>query len=225
MLPTATPTGDAVVHTVRRGETLSQIALDYRVTARAITTANNLANPNLIITGQRLIIPAPGRIPPTVTPGPSPTSPPKPESPTLTPTQQPPAPTATPAAGRFQFTAQLVWDPQIAPNCAGPAISSASVIRDVNGNPVNGVRVEANCYDNLWLSHPSGNPGEYEPGHYDFSFGQSTPQDWTCTARVVEVNGEPVASSEVVSIHFDTNDCQPHGTGHQVAVLNWTKNW
>ena len=223
--PTATPTGEAVVHTIKRGQTLSQIALAYGVTVDAIVAANNLADPNRIITGQTLIIPAPGRIPPTATPGPPPTARPKPKPPTPAPTQKPPASTPAPAASRFQFTAQTVWDPLVAANCAGPAIAKQSIIRDANGNAVNGARVEVNCYDNIWLSHPSGNPGEYDPGHYDFSFGQNVPQDWTCTARVVDVNGQPVASSEVVTIHFDTNDCKPSGAGHQVAILNWTKNW
>jgi hypothetical protein len=85
--------------------------------------------------------------------------------------------------------------------------------------------VELNCYDNVWLSHPSGNPGEYDPGHYDFGLGTSSPQDWTCTIRVAELNSQPVASSDVLTIPFDTNDCQPHGNGHQIAIVNWTKNW
>jgi hypothetical protein len=29
----------------------------------------------------------------------------------------------------------------------------------------------------------------------------------------------------VATIQFDTNDCKPHGNGHQVAILNWTKHW
>ena len=50
----------------------------------------------------------------------------------------------------------------------------------------------------------------------------------TATLRAgigVDVNGQPVASSEVVTIQFDTNDCSPHGNGHQVATVNWTKHW
>ena len=60
------PTGDASpsstppqtgIHVVRRGETLTQIALRYRTTIQAIVAANNLANPSLLYAGQRLVIP------------------------------------------------------------------------------------------------------------------------------------------------------------------------
>jgi hypothetical protein len=129
-----------------------------------------------------------------------------------------------PPAAVAQFTARLIWDPAVAPNCAGPGVAKQSVIRDAAGNPVNGAVVRANCYDNIFDSHPSGTPGEYEPGHYDFSFGQSVPQDWVCTFYILSVNGQPV-NSEVASVHFDVNDCRPNGTGHQIAILNWTKNW
>jgi LysM repeat protein len=48
------------VHVVRRGQTLSSIAMRYRTTAAAIATANGLRNPNLIYVGQRLRIPRGG---------------------------------------------------------------------------------------------------------------------------------------------------------------------
>jgi LysM repeat protein len=226
--PTATSEGPVAVHTIKRGETLSQIAQGYGVTIQVIMEANELTDPNRIITGQTLVIPAPGQVPPTTVPRSTsalPTQTPRPQPPAATPTQIPPAPSPTPAASSYQFTAQITWDPLVAPNCAGPAIAKESTIRDANGNPVDGARVEVSCYNNVWTSHPSGNPGEYEPGHYDFAFGQNTPQEWTCTARVVDVNGQPVASSQVATIQFDTNDCKPHGNGHQVAILNWTKHW
>ncbi len=223
--PTATPTVEPVVHTVEEGETLSIIAQNYGVTVEAIVDANGLTDPDRIIAGQTLIIPVAGGSLPTATARPQSTNTPQPNPPTSTPTRRPPTATSTPAASSLQFTARLEWNPLVAPNCAGPAISKESVIRDSSGNPINGVRVQVNCYDNVWESRPSGNPGEYEPGHYDFSFGQTTPQDWTCTARVLDINGEPVASSEVITIHFDTNDCRPNGTGHQVAILHWTKHW
>ncbi len=216
-----TPAQEMLVHVIKRGETLSGIAKAYGLSTRALVAANGLRNPNLIITGQKLIIPVSGEINPTATgrawitntPGPRATR--KPATPT---------PTSAPPASRYQFTAEVIWDPLVAPNCAGPAISRHSIIRDTNGSPVDGVRVEVDCYGNRWLSFPSGTPGGYEPGHYDFAFGQTIPQDWTCSMRVVEVNGQPVASSEVISVHFDTNNCQPHGDGHQVAIVNWTKH-
>jgi LysM repeat protein len=221
-VPTATPSGGSVVHIVKPGETLSQIAAAYHVAAQAIVDANGLSDPNHIVAGQELIIPVSGEVMPTATVHPQATRTPAPK-----PTKKPPTATTTPkpAAKSFQYTAEVIWDPLVAPNCAGPAISKNSLIKDGNGNPVNGARVEINCYDNIFLSHPSGNPGEYDPGHYDFAFGQHSPQDWTCTARVFDLDGQPVASSQAVSIHFDTNDCQPYGSGHQVAIVNWTKHW
>ena len=222
--PTAAPTSEAVYHTVQSGETLSQIAAGYSVTMEVIVAANGLSDPNHIVAGQKLLIPAPGQVPSTATPGSAPTRTPKPKPPAPTPTPKPPKPTAAPATSQFQFTAEVIWDPLIAPNCAGPGIAKQSIIRDTNGNPVNGARVEVNCYDNIWVSHPSGNPGEYDPGHYDFAFGQGVPRDWTCTARLIEVNGQPVTSSQVITIHFDTNGCKPDGNGHQIAIVNWTKH-
>ncbi len=46
------------IHKVRKGETLSQIANAYNVTASAIKSANNLRNANQIRIGQKLKIPA-----------------------------------------------------------------------------------------------------------------------------------------------------------------------
>ncbi|MGC9335727.1 MAG: LysM peptidoglycan-binding domain-containing protein [Anaerolineae bacterium] len=227
--PTPTPTAELVIHVVKRGEYLSGIAKEYGVTSRAIADANEIENPNLIITGQRLIIPNPGQEPaviqPTVTSTPVAPLSPSPVPSTATPTPRPPAASPTATTVGSQFTGNVVWNPMIAPNCSGPAISKESIIQDMSGNPVNGVRVEVECYGNEWLSHPSGNPGEYEPGHYDFAFGQNEPQAWTCSARVFDINGQLVTSSQTVTIQFDTNDCLPGGTGHQVAIVNWTKHW
>ncbi len=46
-----------IFHTVKQGETLSQIARDYRKTLSAIISANPSINPNLIYVGQRINIP------------------------------------------------------------------------------------------------------------------------------------------------------------------------
>jgi hypothetical protein len=209
------------------GDTLSEIAKQYGVTVEALAEANGLTPDSVIIVGKQLLVPAGGQVPPTVAAPVEPTQPPTPKptkKPAPTATPKPP-PTPTVAVASHQFTYVLTWDPMIAPNCNGPEISKQSIIRDTAGNPVSGVELEADCYGNKMVSHVSGTPGEYEPGHYDFSFGLGVPQDRTCTFRVLRLNGQPVASSDVASVTFDTNDCRPHGSGHQVAILNWTKNW
>ena len=53
----AAPAADEQVHVVRAGETLGQIAALYDTTVEALIAANDLANPNLIVTGQAIIIP------------------------------------------------------------------------------------------------------------------------------------------------------------------------
>ncbi len=46
-----------IIHIVRAGETLSGIAVRYRVTVDAIAAVNRLANPSFIRTGQQLRVP------------------------------------------------------------------------------------------------------------------------------------------------------------------------
>lgn len=48
---------DVVIHVVQPGEGLYDIAAKYKVDAQKIATANNIANPNLIRAGQKLLIP------------------------------------------------------------------------------------------------------------------------------------------------------------------------
>jgi LysM repeat protein len=67
--PLATPTPSAtpkpkplptpVVHVVKLGENLTQIAARYGVTVPALRKANNILDPNVIHVGQRLVIPTP----------------------------------------------------------------------------------------------------------------------------------------------------------------------
>ena len=47
-------------HVVKAGETVSQIATAYKVTVKAILSANNLSNPNNLRVGQKLFIPEEG---------------------------------------------------------------------------------------------------------------------------------------------------------------------
>lgn len=46
-----------MIHTVKLGETLGQIALDYRTPLDAIIRANPGINPNLVYPGQQIVIP------------------------------------------------------------------------------------------------------------------------------------------------------------------------
>jgi membrane-bound lytic murein transglycosylase D len=52
-----------VVHVVRGGDTLGQLARDYRVSVAGIRAANGNVNPRRLRIGQRLVIPRAGRIP------------------------------------------------------------------------------------------------------------------------------------------------------------------
>jgi len=54
---TLEPTAQEQVHVVKRGETLYYVAQLYGTTVQDLSSANNLADPNLIHTGQKLIIP------------------------------------------------------------------------------------------------------------------------------------------------------------------------
>ena len=54
---TARANGSVAIHTVRRGETLSEIALRYGTTVRALRAANGWVRPTRLRVGQRLHIP------------------------------------------------------------------------------------------------------------------------------------------------------------------------
>ena len=55
--PTAKPVTGRCLHVVKRGESLGAIALKYRVSRNALSTGNNVSNPNALRAGQRLRIP------------------------------------------------------------------------------------------------------------------------------------------------------------------------
>lgn len=50
-------TAEGGSHTVTRGETLASIAAKYGVSVSALLSTNNIADPNLITVGQKLVIP------------------------------------------------------------------------------------------------------------------------------------------------------------------------
>jgi LysM repeat protein len=55
--PVSAASSERTVHVVQRDETLYSIARSYGVSVWAIARANNIANPNAIYAGQRLVIP------------------------------------------------------------------------------------------------------------------------------------------------------------------------
>jgi LysM repeat protein len=62
---------DTVIHVVKPGDTLRSIAAAYGTTTSAIVRANNMANPDVIFPGQRLIIPVSGGATPLPAPLPT----------------------------------------------------------------------------------------------------------------------------------------------------------
>jgi LysM repeat protein len=72
-----------LVHTVRPGDTISGLALEYDVPAEDIIAANQLKNPDFLQAGARLVIPVGGVLPatPTLTAVPTDTSTPLPFDP------------------------------------------------------------------------------------------------------------------------------------------------
>ncbi|HMK10349.1 MAG TPA: LysM peptidoglycan-binding domain-containing protein, partial [Acidimicrobiales bacterium] len=60
--PAAAPAPDVapVVYVLKRGDSLSRVAKQFKVTVAAIVTANKIANPNRVTVGLRLVIPLAG---------------------------------------------------------------------------------------------------------------------------------------------------------------------
>jgi len=141
--PVATPEPDAhaQTYTVKRGDTLAQIALDNGLDYRELAGWNNLDNPNVIRVGQVLRLTAPGTIVGAATPGgtttaplrptPSPTEP-KPAATTPAATTAAAAPTrsdgvkSSPKAIREPYSATAVRDILLAGNAATAAAAASS---------------------------------------------------------------------------------------------------
>lgn len=58
MIPMSSPGSAQTSYTVRAGDTLSAIAVQYGVSVTDLVSANGISNPDLIITGQQLVIPS-----------------------------------------------------------------------------------------------------------------------------------------------------------------------
>lgn len=220
--PTATPTKTPKpTFTITPTPTDTPIPTDTPTPTATFTPTPEATNTPIVLTATPTEVPTDTPVPTNTTAPPTATRRP----PTRVPATATPAPPTNTPAPQFQWVGAVVWDQRFMANCGGVGITKHSIIKDRAGNPVNGVRVLMDCYGNQLISHPSGNPGEYDAGHYDF-FGISTgPANYTCTARVYDYNGEPVTSSQTVTIVFDTGPCEPGGTGHQQAIVNWTKNY
>lgn len=72
--PTTSPPPATSTYTVQRGDTLFRIAVRFRTTVAQIVALNNIANPNIVYTGQVLKIPSTSSTSPTsIAPTPAPT--------------------------------------------------------------------------------------------------------------------------------------------------------
>ena len=60
--PSATVRAGSITHVISKGETLSHVAKKYGVSTQELIGINNLANPNILSIGQKLIIPAHGSV-------------------------------------------------------------------------------------------------------------------------------------------------------------------
>ncbi|MDL1897287.1 LysM peptidoglycan-binding domain-containing protein [Anaerolineae bacterium CFX7] len=96
--PTAAPSANAT-YIVQSGDTLFSIALKYNTTIAALQQANQLADPNALAVGQRLIIPNASGAQNAVTPAPTARGP--------TPNASPP-PNATPSAAPQNYETYIV---------------------------------------------------------------------------------------------------------------------
>lgn len=98
----ATKPAPAKTYVVRPGDTLTAIAKRFGVTVAALAAANRLKNPDRVLAGQRLVIPAPATVvrpPSSSPPGAPPTAPGSTSTPASTPSGATPtvaAPTTTP---------------------------------------------------------------------------------------------------------------------------------
>jgi LysM repeat protein len=167
------------VHTVRRGENLSGIALRYGVTVWDIAAANGLRNPNLINTGQRLVIPG-AQAPPK--PAPKPTQPAGSTGPAG---PKPPAP--KPTAAKPQPTG--VWAARIVSNTnqKQPVPGTGSVLQVAVEDKV-GLQVRLNLGEYYETSMLTGS--KPEAGPYACEFAPLQAGTWTITPQELNASFE-----------------------------------
>jgi uncharacterized protein YgiM (DUF1202 family) len=100
-------------------------------------------------------------------------------------------------------------------------------ITDVNGNPVDGVTVEAQCGTYHVISHPSGPVGGFgrsdgmhnPPGWYDITLDRKpVPCKWVLTVVYTE-DGQNVLARLSQGIEVEVT------TEQSIITANWRKNW
>jgi 5-hydroxyisourate hydrolase-like protein (transthyretin family) len=134
-----------------------------------------------------------------------------------------------------QFTGndpKWFWNSAYSPNCGSMGIGKLySRVLDTKGKPVAGVVIR------LWW--PDARPDEYmdstptgNDGSFEIAFA-GPPRDFTAYVAVHAHWGNPVESSEVLTIQFQAargKDCLTvadggTGLGHQWAIIVFTKHW
>ncbi len=131
--------GGIIIHIVKEGDTLFDIAQTYGVTVEALSTLNNITDPNSVFVEQALIIPNETPVPVLLTDEPTQTS----NLPTATATPLPtetPLPTLTPTATftdvpTLTFTATITEIPTLEPTLTYTAIPSATTVTLVTQTP------------------------------------------------------------------------------------------
>ncbi len=129
--PTVTPS----LYTVQTGDTLGLIAERYNVSVEKLMAANHLTDPNLVQTGQTLIIPVEGYAPtpvPTGTPAALPTNAAAPPRPTAT--LDPNAPLSHLGIREVKSPGQLAEETLVIVNQGGPVGLAGWTLRDEAGH-------------------------------------------------------------------------------------------
>jgi len=140
----------------------------------------------------------------------------------------PPAPTATPVPPtptrpQFQFEPTGWWG-----DTNYGLTRFLGNITDINGNPVNGVFVEAQCGTFRIISNPSGpvsgsirgDSADDPPGFYDITLAKRPiPCQWYLTVVASEDGGRTVSARLSDDILLETT------VDKSIVVANWRKNW
>ena len=141
------------------------------------------------------------------------------------PSPHPPTPTPLPPPPPKQFSAQLVrwW-----PNC-GIALVKGKIVEH-DGAPVNGLRMRvwADSWDGS-LSLVSGIGLSYGPGEWDVLLRQGQTGKFYVTVWDWQTGPDSYTrvDSEVLELDFNytLENCQPEGDGHQVAEVQFIRNY